>query len=164
MKTMEGVLVFFIRSDGKVLLAQKSSKAKVAWNKWNGYGGGIEKGETPKFAAVREVDEETDHGLLLLETNLEPRGHVFFFNPSGNLDWRVHVFVCRKFLGEPKATEEMRSPTWFNPKEIDALDMMPADKLFVPAVLNGKRIVNGWARFKQEYSGVRESYFEFENV
>jgi 8-oxo-dGTP diphosphatase len=146
----EQVLVFFIR-DGEVLLAQKSPTAKVAASKWNGYGGGIEPGETPLQAAVREVGEETKGGIRILvpEENLMPRGCIDFFyfeNETKDPDFRVFLFVCRVFSGEPNETEEMRNPTWFAFDRIKDLDMMPADREFIPKVLDGQS-VDGWVRF-----------------
>jgi len=161
---LKEVLTFLIRPDGRVLLAQKSSKAKVAWNKWNGYGGGIENDEIPESAAVREIDEETDHGLEVWEGNLESRGSVIFFNPPGRSDRIVYLFVCRRFSGEPKETGEMRNPTWFNPEDIGTLDMMPADKFFIPQILKGKSVKKGWVRFKEGYKGIEDSHFEFEDA
>ena len=162
MEPLEEVVVFFINSVGKVLLALKSSKAKVAKSKWNGYGGGIENGETPERATVRETWEETGHGLIVHEEDLEPSGYVIFINPKGYPDRRVHFFLCRKFSGEPKETEEMRDPRWYNPEDLTTLNMMPADGLFVPQILAGKKIKNGWVRFKEGYKGIENSYFEFE--
>ena len=52
----DAVLVFFVK-DGKVLLPTKMKK--IGKGKLNGYGGGIEKDETPITAAIREVEEET---------------------------------------------------------------------------------------------------------
>ena len=168
MKPLEEVVVFFINSAGKVLLALKSSKAKVAKSKWNGYGGGIEKDETPQKATVRETGEETDYGLIVHEEDLEPMGYVIFINPPGYPNRRVHFFLSRKFFGEPKETEEMMDPRWFSQEDLKVLifekKMMPADGLFIPQILAGKKIKNGWVRFKEGYKGIEDSHFEFEDV
>ena len=163
----EEVVIFFIRQvrdSAEVLLGQKSSSAKVAEGRWNGYGGGIEEGETPRQAGVRETDEETNHGIVVLEENLEPMGSVIFHNPSGKGDRRVHFFTCRTFTGEAKETEEMIKPTWYDPKDEGTLEkMMPADRLFVPQmILEGKRVKEGWVRFGEGYR-LDDSHFEFED-
>lgn len=157
------VVVFFVRSfrgREQVLLARKSPKAKVAEGKWNGYGGGVEKGETTRHACVRETDEESDHGLILREWNLERRGSIIFHNPLGKGDRRVHFYICRRFSGKAKSTDEMRKPTWFDVEKVDTLDMMTADRLFVLRILKGQKIKVGLVRFGEGYR-ILSTYFVF---
>ena len=156
------VLVFFVKSR-MVLLAQKSSTAKVAASKWNGYGGDIEGNETPSQAAVREITEETDGGITVKEKDLIPRGCIDFFlsdNRPKEANFQVHLFVCYEFDGEAKQTKEMRKPTWVVIGQLEGLDMMPADREFVPQILGGRRM-QGWVRFRPNLSGVESRYLEY---
>lgn len=163
----EEVVVFFtrlVKGSVEVLLGLKSKTAKVSEGRWNGYGGGIEPGEIPQFAGVRETDEETNHGIAVIEEDLEPMGSVVFHNPVSKGDRRVHFFVCHKFTGEARETDEMRCPTWFDPRaEATMMKMMPADRLFVPKmILERRRLKDGcWVKFGEGYK-LQDSHFEFE--
>lgn len=98
-------------------------------------GGKLEPGETPVQAMVREVAEEV--GLLIDPAALEARGVIDYRFPFRE-SWsqRSHVFVCRAWLGEPRASDEL-SPEWF------ALDSVPLGEMWddaahwLPGVLAG---------------------------
>lgn len=55
--------------EGGVLLQRRTADATTYASKWNMFGGGIERGEDPLEAAVREIEEEL--GLLLKADDLE---------------------------------------------------------------------------------------------
>ena len=161
MKTNEGVLVLFVRkspdnpnTSSEVLLAKRSLTAKIGKGKLNGYGGKIKKNETPKHATVREVDEETKHGLIVREQDLEPRGKIIFYNFKGLPICDVHLFVCLEFSGEPNESKEMLDPKWYAASQIASLDMMPGDRLFIPILLEGRTIPDGWITFSEDFSKV----------
>lgn len=50
--------VVLLNEDGKVLILQRSKNSKNNPGRWNFPGGHIDKGESPKEAAVRECEEE----------------------------------------------------------------------------------------------------------
>jgi 8-oxo-dGTP diphosphatase len=51
----------FIIKEGKILLQFRDNSPNITWpNSWAIFGGGIEKGETPRQAIVRELQEELD--------------------------------------------------------------------------------------------------------
>lgn len=137
----EAVACFFIR-DGKILLAKKGGK--IGKGLWNGYGGGIEKEDkSPEEATAREVDEESG-GIKVLPENLEKVADTYFHNTKED----GTTFVCRVIMffayiweGEPSPTEEMLAPTWFDIKNIPKGQMLPADKVWLPIVLSGKKII-----------------------
>jgi len=54
-------------------------------------------------------------------------------------DQNVHVFLAREWEGTPFETEEMR-PEWFNEKEIPYDKMWDDDKLWLPEILEGKKL------------------------
>ena len=70
--------------DGKVLISMSQRSAKKG--KYTLVGGGVEKGETFKEAAVRECIEEISNGFVIAEDELECVPYLlallnlFFFN------------------------------------------------------------------------------------
>jgi len=139
----------------EVLFATKHAEAKVGAGKLNGYGGCIDPGETPAQAAIRETNEEAGENFLVLEKDLKARGIITFYDHEIRPKWKVYIFVCDRFSGEPKESKEMLDPKWFDADQIPKLDILPADKLFMPKILSGKTVHNGWVIFKRNFSGVR---------
>jgi len=137
-KVLLNATLCFLVKNGKVLFGFKTQK--IGKDCWNGYGGGINDGEVPKLAALRELKEEAD--IVALPESLEKMAIVDFHNTKsdgGNFVCRVHVYLVSQWTGEPRETDEMINPTWFN---IDHLPdkMMPADKQWLPVVLGGEKI------------------------
>jgi len=129
----------------EILLGFK--KAGFGAGKYNGFGGKVEPGETIAGAAVREVGEEV--GLRVSEGDLEPAGRLTFLFPA-NPEWDKvgHVFVVRRWEGEPVESAEMR-PTWFRVEEIPFGQMWQGDVHWLPRVLAGER-GRGWFRFGED--------------
>jgi len=158
MKFDNAVLVLFIRKIGQrkqVLLAKHHSKAKFGPNKWNGYGGHIEDGETPTQASVREAKEEAGEGLVFSESALKAKGVISFYKHNMEPMCKVRIYLCEDFAGEAVPTEEMLEPTWFDIDKMPVSEMLPGDKIFMPKILSGKTIHNGWLIFEENFSGVR---------
>lgn len=123
-------LVFFI-GDDKILLGYK--KRGFGGQRWNGFGGKVEKGESIEDAAKREALEECDLEILSLEKRAI---HTFSFKGQEEV-LEVHTFLVKKWTGEPKETEEMR-PQWFAYKDIPYDNMWPDDKIWLPDFLADK--------------------------
>jgi len=136
---LDATVCFLIRG-GQILLALKTKK--IGQGCWNGYGGGIEPGESIRSATVRELFEES--GVSALPSHLEKVAVIDFHNTKSDgtrFICRVHFFLLSRWTGDPKATEEMSEPTWFRESDLPLKEMMPADKIFIPALLAGKKIV-----------------------
>lgn len=123
----------------QVLMGFKTKK--IGKDRWNGYGGGIDGDETPIQSGIREMDEEV--GLEAYERGMEKVAVIDFHNIKSDgeeFTCRVHIFLVKEWSGEPKETDEMLTPTWF---EMDSLpeNMMPSDKIWLPMVLQGEKIV-----------------------
>ncbi len=88
-------LCFCLRRD-LVLLAMK--KRGFGAKKWNAYGGKVIKEESPRTAAVRELEEES--GLSVVEEALEQVALVRFYFDNKQL-FECHVFFVRNWEGEP---------------------------------------------------------------
>jgi len=135
---IDAALCFLVR-EGKVLLAMKADK--IGKDCWNGYGGGIDDGERPIQSAIRELKEES--GVIVSAENMEKVAIVDFHNTKSDgktFICRVHVYLARKWSGEPRETEEMLRPTWFEIKNLPFDCMMPADKVWLPYALGGRKI------------------------
>jgi len=63
MKERKVALIIFYDEDGKILLQDRAGISKHG-EKWGYFGGGIEEGETPEEAVVRETKEELEFDLV----------------------------------------------------------------------------------------------------
>ena len=139
-KTLINATVCFPTKEGEILLALKTKK--IGQGCWNGYGGGIELGETSRSATIRELFEES--GITAKESGLEKVAVIDFHNTksdSSTFVCRVHFYLLSSWSGTPQETEEMITPTWFPARSLPLNKMMPADKIFIPLVLSGKKIL-----------------------
>jgi len=151
-KTLLNATLCFLVREGEVLLAIKTQK--IGKGCWNGYGGGIDEGETPIQATVRELGEESE--IITSPEHLTKVAVVDFHNTKSDgsvFVCRVHVFLVKQWVGEPKETDEMITPTWF--KELPLDNMMLADKFWLPPALSGKKITATakYGPFQQELIG-----------
>jgi 8-oxo-dGTP diphosphatase len=125
----------YIITEGKILLIRK--KKGFGAGKYNGAGGKIKEGETPSIAAVREFEEEA--GIVPLD--MEHMGTLaFFYGQEEKADWIVHIFLAKKFMGDPINTEEA-DPEWFGLEKIPYDSMWPDDRIWMPLLLEGKKFM-----------------------
>jgi ADP-ribose pyrophosphatase YjhB (NUDIX family) len=152
-------LVYITRLNSKtkqkeVLLAKKTRKTGA--EKWNGYGGGVEEGETVVQCAIRETREESGgnnylsdkfpySSMITLNTPYLVKRAIFTFRnaDTGAPDFEVHVFECSNVSGIADETEEMKDPTWFSVSDLPLNEMMSADSLFIERILMGKELLTG---------------------
>lgn len=147
-KTFFATVVFLRDEQGRICLAPKKGNIHKGGEelknsqKWNGYGGKQEEGETIFEAAIRELKDESS--VRGKEKDLEFAAHISFFwpgNETDKADMAVYFFFLSIFEGHPKEGDEMGAPQFFSLEEIMELDMMPADKLFLPKLLAGEKLV-----------------------
>lgn len=124
--------IFHDKENARVLLGMK--KRGFGANRWNGFGGKVESGETIQEAAIRECREEA--GVEVREMN--DVGILDFEFSNGSL-LEVHLFKVLKFSGEPRESEEMK-PQWFAIQDIPYAYMWRDDMYWLPHVLYGKRV------------------------
>ena len=138
-KVLFNATVSFLSRPDEILLGMKTRK--IGMGCWNGYGGGIEKGETEQEAAVRECSEEMS--VVIDPKDLEKVAIVHFHNTKSDgskFTLTVHFYLAHKWKGEVKETEEMITPTWFKKTELPE-KMMPTDKEWLPIALGGKKMI-----------------------
>jgi 8-oxo-dGTP diphosphatase len=154
----EATLCFPIR-DGEVLLAEKQRKIGAGY--LNGFGGRAE-------AIDRDLQEtntrETEEEIGIIIKNAKKMGEIAFHNPSDEDElkrMKVHIFTATEWDGEPTETDEMKKIAWY---KIDCLDydkFLPADRLFMPQILDGKS-VKGFIEYNDDWSVKTSSIDEVE--
>jgi 8-oxo-dGTP pyrophosphatase MutT (NUDIX family) len=97
-----GVNAVIVDDTGRVLLALRARPPI-----WNLPGGGVEPGESPWDAAVREVREEVGVRVTVLRLT-----GVYHRPPAGD---PVLVFRCVVASGEPATSDEALRVGWFQP-------------------------------------------------
>lgn len=130
-------ILFIVNEERReILLGMK--KVRFGAGKYNGMGGGVEEGESVEKAAVREVHEEV--GLVVAESDLEKRATIRF-SFEGKPEWSrvAHVFVARRWDGDPKESDEM-APEWFTLDSLPFERMWVDDPLWLPQVLAGGKL------------------------
>ncbi|WP_227355509.1 8-oxo-dGTP diphosphatase [Haladaptatus salinisoli] len=150
-------LCYPVRNE-RVLLIRK--KRGLGAGKFVGPGGKVEDGETPREAAVREVEEEIRVSVTD-PTKVGEFEFVFGVRESAALgnslelrsdgdDTRmfVHVFRAEEFAGTPEETAEA-VPRWFDFEDVPYDEMWEDDRLWMPHLFSGETFA-GRFRFDAE--------------
>ncbi len=138
-------LVFPLRND-QIMLARKTRNIGIGC--LNGWGGGVERGESLKRAAVREFSEETG-GAVISENDLKKIGIVHFTNHKTDgsvFVCTVHMYTVSRWIGEIVSTEEMQDPRWCPIATISEEKLMLADPFWLPRMLSGEKGI-AWAEY-----------------
>lgn len=138
-KILKEATVVFLRQKDKVLLARKTRA--IGQGRWNGYGGGLEPGESPEKCAIRELLSES--GLAASPADLRKIAVIYAHNvTSAGVPFicKVHIYELWSWSGKVQATEEMAEPSWFELAALPLDEMMPADKDWVPLALAGRKV------------------------
>ena len=110
--------------------------------KWNGVGGkiNVEKGDKNVVdAAIRETAEEIGVKIKDLERMAVLSFRFPYVPKEKEWDQDVHVFLIKNWEGEPVESEEML-PQWFKLKDIPFNEMWDDDKIWLPEILEGKKL------------------------
>jgi len=122
--------------DGRLLLIHR-----VDNDRWALPGGGIELGESVSDAVLREVAEET--GVVVEISGIvgiysDPR-HVMAYDDGEVRQQFSLCFRARPVGGELANSSESTEVRWVPPKELDDLDIHPAQRLRIDHGLDPER-------------------------
>lgn len=123
MKKQITVVGAVIIRDGLVYCAQRGAHAALP-GMWEFPGGKVEAGESFEGALVREIGEELDCTVTVLEP-LETTTHEYDFAIV-----TLATFLCELAAGEPRSNEHA-DEVWLPISELETLNWAPAD---IPAV------------------------------
>ncbi len=123
-----------VRKDFSVLLGLKLRGFGAGL--WNGPGGKAKEGEDAFSSFKREIEEESG---LIIDSAEKVALIEFKFADEPEKILETHVFEVRNWIGEPQDGEEM-AWQWFKNDEIPHDKMWPADRNWLPSLLEGKRI------------------------
>lgn len=129
---MRQVTLLFLLRDDEILLAMK--KRGFGKNRWNGCGGKVEPDETIEQAMIRECQEE-----IAVTPVAYHKVAIHQFVMEDHEDFEAHTYLCTQWQGEPSETDEM-APQWFNTSAVPYADMWQDDIVWLPAVLQGKKL------------------------
>lgn len=126
----------------EVALAYKTDKIGV--DQLNGFGGGVEDGETIDQAAVREVKEEA--GVAIDLGDLERRALVYCnnYNKQGEpFVCKLYVTAARRWRGELalQVDSKMRDLAWYPVAKLPIEQLMFGDRAWIERVLTGELLL-----------------------
>ena len=116
---MKEVTAAIILKDNLVLIAQRAPDENIA-GKWEFPGGKIEPGETPQECLKREIKEELDVDIEVLDFF----GESIYTYHSGTI--KLMAFWCKWISGDFTLKVHSRI-LWVNRHELDLYDFAPAD-------------------------------------
>ncbi len=155
MARIETVLI--VNRDSKILLGLKHPMKKFG-GKWNGFGGGLEDGESLEECAVRETRDETG----ITPQNLKKLGVVLFSFETGEQDHEVHFYQADNYEGVLDTSKDFLEYREFSPEELVGIyhNMMPADRYWLPFFISGK-MFKGTVQFSKDFT---VSHYELNEV
>ncbi|MVU77415.1 NUDIX domain-containing protein [Nocardia sp. ET3-3] len=120
---------------GQILMIRRTDN-----DKYSIPGGGMEIGETPTQAVIREVEEET--GIRVTVTGLvgvfSNPDHVIAYD-DGEVRQEFSIcFTADPTGGEPRTSSESKVVEWIAPDDLAAHDIHPSIKLRIDTALAGR--------------------------
>ena len=124
-------LCYISRGDEYLMLHRVKKENDLNRDKWIGFGGKLEEGESPEEGILREVKEET--GLVL--TDLKYRGIVTFVSDRYEGEY-MHLFTAERFEGTLRDCDEGEI-AWIGKADFAALPQWEGDRIFLKLLEDG---------------------------
>ena len=129
MEKLNVSLILLYDSERRFLLQHRTSDARSLPDHWAFFGGGIEKGETPREAIFREAFEELHH---------KPKNPKLVFEQDFFLDGvPMHMYMFIEAYNKDKSElrlGEGQGWGWYKVSELGGLKMLKHDRLIVERV------------------------------
>ncbi|MBN1120996.1 MAG: NUDIX domain-containing protein [Anaerolineae bacterium] len=130
--------LIFITHEDKVLLLKGSPDKRIWPGKYNGIGGHVERGESVRSAALREIAEETgmtDETGTAAVIDLTLRGVINIVTEEPALGIILFVFTAISESTELSGSVE-GTPEWVDWQQLDPSGMVEDLPLLLPRVLS----------------------------
>ena len=109
--TPNSVLVI-VQKGNKILVVERSKTDQWMPLHWSYPGGHIQKGETPYYAAKRELEEET---------GLKPKT-VVYTGIRDAANGKMYIYLCDEYEGDVKLNFEHSDHKWVTYDEVEDLN------------------------------------------
>ncbi len=129
--TVLPVVAATLIGDGGHVLLQKRPENRPHGGLWEFPGGKVEAGEKAADALARELEEEL--GIALDPGAIAPI--AFADAPLETRNLILLLYACTAWEGVPQAREEGAAIAWFSPGAVTDLDLAPADRQLLPALI-----------------------------
>lgn len=136
----QATLGVIVNEKAKEILLGMKTKHLFGGGNYNGPGGKFkETDKTIEQTAIRETQEEA--GLVIKLEDLIKAGEFTFIFPESQKQFNqvVHVYLIRKWQGNPTNSDEMLWK-WFSFEKIPYERMWDDDKYWLPEILKARRI------------------------
>jgi mutator protein MutT len=122
------VAIGIITRQGQILICQRESNNALG-DFWEFPGGKCEPGESPHDCLLREIREEVD---LVVEI-VEPLAKIQHDYPHASIT--LHPFLCRHVSGEARALASQRI-LWVRPDELREHQFPPANATLLAEIIS----------------------------
>lgn len=146
-----GIGAVIFNREGKIFLAKRGKKARNEGGKWECPGGALEFGELFENTLIREMKEELDIDIEVVE-QLATFNHLI---PQEKQHWVALAFICRIRKGTPKILEPEKCEEigWFTIEEMKKMPLTIASSNRLKQILD-KKYPNGLPFvLKKKYGG-----------
>lgn len=117
-------VIIHCQKDGSFLLARRSQRMRKP-NMWNLFGGCVDRGESPRAAAARELHEEA--GILLARRDLVKVGKTKLLDPrrvNGVRELHYYLLTTKR-KPKPRLNREHSEFAWFNYRDLPSKTNRP---------------------------------------